>query len=191
MVNHFVASPLLALTIVAGINPIDSIHDGISNRKSEASTAASSTAGQRAVAIQVPASRVLTNSRSLQWPRASRNLRKPCRDPSLHISRWLHRFENATGIDFAFLDLNPTDPPNKRCEDQEAEGMFSQRLLLLGAKWWASMERYELFRRVYPSPYSYPAISAIGDGVEPADREGEETHDCGMAGDGGAVGERF
>ena len=43
--------------------------------------------------------------------------------------------DTAEAIDFKFLGLSPLDPPLERLENQAAEDVFCQRLLLLGAKW--------------------------------------------------------
>lgn len=50
--------------------------------------------------------------------------------------------DNAQALDFEFVGLDPLDPPAHREHDQGAEDEFCQRLLLLGAKWWDSEERY-------------------------------------------------
>jgi hypothetical protein len=43
--------------------------------------------------------------------------------------------EDATGVDFEFLGLDPVNPLQRRLPDQSAEDEFAKRLLLLGAKW--------------------------------------------------------
>jgi hypothetical protein len=48
---------------------------------------------------------------------------------------------DASPADLDFLGLGRIDPPMLRHDDPEAEDTFCQRLLLLGAKWWDSMER--------------------------------------------------
>ncbi|CAO2657864.1 Nn.00g071240.m01.CDS01 [Neocucurbitaria sp. VM-36] len=49
--------------------------------------------------------------------------------------------ESATPPDFDFLHLDPLDPPLRRCADQDAEDVFCQALLRLGATWWDSEAR--------------------------------------------------
>jgi hypothetical protein len=49
---------------------------------------------------------------------------------------------DAEAIDYDFLGINAIDPPTHRDDDQGAEDEFCQRLLLLGAKWWDSEERF-------------------------------------------------
>jgi hypothetical protein len=44
--------------------------------------------------------------------------------------------EDATPPDFAFLKLDPLDPPLRRDVDQDAEDAFCRALLLLSAMWW-------------------------------------------------------
>ncbi|KAK4206726.1 hypothetical protein QBC37DRAFT_356453 [Rhypophila decipiens] len=44
-------------------------------------------------------------------------------------------------VDFAFLGLDPIDPPLLRDRDQEREDLFCQSLLSLGAKWFDSDAR--------------------------------------------------
>ncbi|KAE9370153.1 hypothetical protein N431DRAFT_378279 [Stipitochalara longipes BDJ] len=70
-------------------------------------------------------------------------------DTEARIYAWPSRggviiLNRADAMDFEFLGLNPLDPPFKRLEDQQAEDAFSQRLLLLGAKWWDSEARYSI-----------------------------------------------
>lgn len=62
--------------------------------------------------------------------------------------------EDATGVDFEFLGLDPINPPRLRLRDQNDENEFAKRLLLLGAKWWSSDERFRLFQRTYPEMMS-------------------------------------
>ncbi|KAH7007397.1 hypothetical protein EDB80DRAFT_880902 [Ilyonectria destructans] len=50
--------------------------------------------------------------------------------------------ERATGVDCEFLGLNPVQTQLWRDPDQDAEDRFCERLLLLGAKWFDSEERY-------------------------------------------------
>lgn len=50
--------------------------------------------------------------------------------------------ERATALDFDFLGLDSLHPPMRRDPDQEAEDKLCQRLLLLGAKWFDSRDRY-------------------------------------------------
>ena len=49
---------------------------------------------------------------------------------------------HATSLDFDFLGLDPIHPPMRRDPNQEAEDRLCQRLLLLGAKWFDSRDRY-------------------------------------------------
>ncbi|GIZ48741.1 hypothetical protein CKM354_001179100 [Cercospora kikuchii] len=51
--------------------------------------------------------------------------------------------DDATAVDFEFLDMNPLDPPLRRDTNQTSEDEFCQQLLLLGAKWYDSEERYQ------------------------------------------------
>jgi hypothetical protein len=51
--------------------------------------------------------------------------------------------EHVTAPDFEFLGLVQTSPPELRDIDQENEDIFCQQLLLLGAKWYDSIERYD------------------------------------------------
>lgn len=50
---------------------------------------------------------------------------------------------NATSVDLEFLGWDPVNPPLNRDEDQDAEDEFCKRLLLLGAGWYDSQERYD------------------------------------------------
>lgn len=52
--------------------------------------------------------------------------------------------DQALPPDFEFLSLDLLSPPLLRSKDQEAEDEFCQQLLLLGAKWWDSVARYEI-----------------------------------------------
>ncbi|PPJ56863.1 hypothetical protein CBER1_09990 [Cercospora berteroae] len=56
--------------------------------------------------------------------------------------------DDATVVDFEFLDMNPLDPPLRRDTDQTRENEFCQQLLLLGAKWYDSEERYRYVGQV-------------------------------------------
>lgn len=55
---------------------------------------------------------------------------------------------DVTAVDYEFLGLDPLNPPPHRDENQDAEDAFCQRLLLLGAKWWDSEERYLFVTRL-------------------------------------------
>lgn len=90
-------------------------------------------------------------------------------DDSVAIHAWPSRggviiLEDAEAIDFEFLGLDPLDPPSKRQEDQDAEDSFCQRLLLLGAKWWDSEERYSVVPGIKAAAQGYAGISGHGDG---------------------------
>jgi hypothetical protein len=50
--------------------------------------------------------------------------------------------EHATALDFAFLGLDTAHPPLWRDCDQDTEDALCQKLLLLGAKWFDSEDRY-------------------------------------------------
>ncbi|KAF2187304.1 hypothetical protein K469DRAFT_704996 [Zopfia rhizophila CBS 207.26] len=56
--------------------------------------------------------------------------------------------ERATALDFDFLGLDSVSPPTCRDSDQDAEDDFCKRLLLLGAKWFDSEERYRFVASV-------------------------------------------
>lgn len=56
--------------------------------------------------------------------------------------------EHATAPDFEFLDLIQTSPPQLRDMNQENEDIFCRQLLLLGAKWYDSIERYDFILQV-------------------------------------------
>ena len=56
--------------------------------------------------------------------------------------------ERAMAPDFEFLGLIQTNPPELRDTDQENEDIFCQQLLLLGAKWYDSIERYDFVLHV-------------------------------------------
>lgn len=52
--------------------------------------------------------------------------------------------ESASVPDFNFLGLDRLNPTMRRHKMSQEEDAFSQRLLLLGAKWWDSLARYWL-----------------------------------------------
>jgi hypothetical protein len=88
---------------------------------------------------------------------------------SISISGWPSRggvivLDDPQHIDFDFLGLDPLDPPEHRDQDQEAEDAFCQRLLLLGAKWWDSEERYFYVKGIEQAAYGYVDSSGHGDG---------------------------
>lgn len=56
--------------------------------------------------------------------------------------------EHVTAPDFEFLGLIQTSPPELRDVDQEKEDTFCQKLLLLGAKWYDSIERHDFILHV-------------------------------------------
>ena len=56
--------------------------------------------------------------------------------------------EPVTAPDFEFLGLIQTGPPELRDVDQENEDIFCQKLLLLGAKWYDSIERRDFIHSV-------------------------------------------
>jgi len=72
-----------------------------------------------------------------------------------HVSIWawpspggLIVLEHATALDFDFLGLDRVYLPESRGSDQNAEDEFARRLLLLGAKWFDSLERYRFVKAV-------------------------------------------
>lgn len=62
--------------------------------------------------------------------------------------------EDAEAMDSEFLGFDRLDPPETRLDDQDAEDKFCKRLLLLGAKWWDSEERYSYVTGVMARGYS-------------------------------------
>jgi len=56
--------------------------------------------------------------------------------------------EPATALDFEFLNLDAVSPPMRRDPDQDAKDSLCQRLLLLSAKWFDSLERARFVHRV-------------------------------------------
>ncbi|KAI9892735.1 MAG: hypothetical protein M1814_001155 [Vezdaea aestivalis] len=53
--------------------------------------------------------------------------------------------DHADGLDLDFLGLDRLDPPlAAQLDDRPAEDVFAARLLLLGAKWWDSYDRFAL-----------------------------------------------
>lgn len=75
--------------------------------------------------------------------------------------------EDASPADIDFLSLDRMDPPTLRYEDPKEEDAFCQRLLLLGAKWWDSLERYWLLNG---EDVDIPALDE-SDEPEPTKRE--------------------
>lgn len=70
------------------------------------------------------------------------------------------------------LGLDPVNPPPQRLLDQDAEDEFAKQLLLLGAKWWSSMERFTLFQYTYDDMISGIATVLPGEDVmAPTERE--------------------
>ncbi|KAL3424562.1 hypothetical protein PVAG01_03843 [Phlyctema vagabunda] len=68
-------------------------------------------------------------------------------DTQASIYAWPSRggviiLNRADAMDFEFLGLDPLDTPLERLKDQNAEDVLSQRLLLLGEKWWDSEAQY-------------------------------------------------
>lgn len=85
-------------------------------------------------------------------------------DDDVRVYAWPSRggvivLDEAEAIDLEFLGLDPLDPPAERDANQEAEDAFSQRLLLLGAKWWDSEARYVLVCGVQSATYGYQGIT--------------------------------
>lgn len=74
--------------------------------------------------------------------------------------------EHATALDFEFLGLDAVHPPMRRDPAQDAEDRLCQRLLLLGAKWFDSRERYGFVANVAAG--EEPEIQAIEAVEEPA-----------------------
>ncbi|KAF2876415.1 hypothetical protein BDV95DRAFT_482506, partial [Massariosphaeria phaeospora] len=71
--------------------------------------------------------------------------------------------EDASPADFHFLSLDRMQPPMLRHESCEAEDVFCEKLLLLGAKWWDSMARYLLLN----FGDGYANIAALEESDEP------------------------
>lgn len=71
---------------------------------------------------------------------------------------------DAEAIDHDFLGLDPLNPPAERDDDQDAEDAFCQRLLLLGAKWWDSEERYLFVASVEETSHGRDNSYGHGDG---------------------------
>jgi hypothetical protein len=74
--------------------------------------------------------------------------------------------EDATALDFEFLDTNPLDPPMRRDPDQDAEDAFAEQLLWIGGKWCQHEGRYQLFKQVYPDNCGGIAQKETPDGVK-------------------------
>ncbi|KAI1414465.1 hypothetical protein F5Y13DRAFT_197455 [Hypoxylon sp. FL1857] len=74
--------------------------------------------------------------------------------------------ENATALDFSFLQLDPVNPPMTRDQDQEVEDKFCQKLLLLGARWFDSRDRYGFVANVFDD--EDPELQALEGESEPA-----------------------
>jgi len=91
-------------------------------------------------------------------------------DDTICLYAWPSRgglivLEGTDAIDFTFLGLDRLDPPLRRDSDQAAEDSFCQQLLLLGAKWWDSEERYRFLAEV--SERMSPAISELDEEKKP------------------------
>jgi hypothetical protein len=56
--------------------------------------------------------------------------------------------EHATALDVSFLGFDPVLPPLSRDRNQDAEDKLCQRLLMLGAKWFDSADRYRFIAGV-------------------------------------------
>jgi hypothetical protein len=74
-------------------------------------------------------------------------------DSEIRIYGWPSKggvivLEHVGIVDFDSLGLSHLNPTLSRSEDQEVEDTFCQRLLLLGAKWWSSVNRRDLFYAV-------------------------------------------
>jgi hypothetical protein len=74
-------------------------------------------------------------------------------DTEIRIYGWPSKggviaLEHVEIVDFDFLGLNHLSLMVKRSENQQDEDAFCQRLLLLGAKWWSSLNRRDLFYAV-------------------------------------------
>ena len=92
------------------------------------------------------------------------SIRSTFSDESSDIYAWPSRggviiLNDAVTIDFEYLGLDPLDPPPHRLDDQDAEDDFCQQLLLLGAKWWDSEERYFFVAGVEQSANGYTGAS--------------------------------
>jgi len=75
------------------------------------------------------------------------------RDDGVMIWAWpspggLIVLERATALDFEFLGLDRVNLQMSRDSDQDAEDEFSKRLLLLGARWFDSEDRYQFVAAV-------------------------------------------
>lgn len=70
----------------------------------------------------------------------------------------------AEAIDFEFMGLDPLNPQKTRHEDQDAEDIFCQRLLLLGAKWWDSEERWSHVTDLHARAEGYASTIGHTDG---------------------------
>lgn len=79
--------------------------------------------------------------------------------------------DDAEAIDFEFLGLNPLDPPVERLDNQAAEDVLCQRLLLLGAKWWDSEARYLTVARLKVFGGSVDGVSRMDIEPQPTMRE--------------------
>ncbi|KAI0155642.1 hypothetical protein BJ166DRAFT_338808 [Pestalotiopsis sp. NC0098] len=80
-------------------------------------------------------------------PKRQANTRIVIGDDKTYLWAWPSRgglivLGNATALDFTFLGLDPVNPPATRNQDQDAEDVFCQQLLRLGAKWFDSVDRY-------------------------------------------------
>jgi hypothetical protein len=72
--------------------------------------------------------------------------------------------ERTTPVHFEFLSLSRVDPPKSRAATPETEYGFCQRLLLPGAKWFDSEDRYRFM--CFLEEESDQAITDLGSGKQ-------------------------
>lgn len=80
--------------------------------------------------------------------------------------------ERAIAVDFEFLGLSITDPPTRRDQDQHAEDILCQRLLLVVGQ---PCEGFLPLGAVEPLGAEEPAIPAIRAGDQPCPSTMERT----------------
>lgn len=92
-------------------------------------------------------------------------------DNKIKVYGWPSRgglvvLDRVTLVDFDFLGFDTVSPPLKRDRDQDAEDEVCKRLLLLGATWFDSQDRYDIVAAVEDD--FDPLILKIKSGEAPA-----------------------
>lgn len=99
-------------------------------------------------------------------------VRTGCNDHEITLIGWPSRgglivLGHVTALDFSFFGLDPANPPKRRDENQDAENLFCQQLLWLGATCFDSLARRSFVVKVCDDDDDGDSLEKLDDKEEP------------------------